>query len=258
MKDLFCKNLKRLRKQKEMSQEQLAQALGITVQAVSKWECALSYPDIETLLLLSDFLDVTVDELLRDSAPPVSHKLLELPDDNTLRVIQCIGNRIIQKDDLCPSSPVHTLIPLTLKDISTHTPIHIEIWGSAEIDGNIEGDVNAGNSITCGNINNNAHAGDSLTCDNIGNDAHAGDSITCGNIANNAHAGDSIVCGDIDGNAQAGDNITCADIDGSVTAGKNIACNDIQGDVCSCGGDIHCTSINGSANAEGGIYLQNS
>ncbi len=60
------------RLQLEMTQQQLADRLGVTDKAVSKWERAVSYPDITLLRELAAALDVTVTELLageRDEAP---------------------------------------------------------------------------------------------------------------------------------------------------------------------------------------------
>ena len=53
-----------LRKQKGMTQEQLANQVGVTAQAVSKWENDLSCPDISVLPQLAEVLGVTTDELL--------------------------------------------------------------------------------------------------------------------------------------------------------------------------------------------------
>ena len=53
-----------LRKRKKMTQAQLAEQLGISAQAVSKWESGLSCPDIMTLVPLSQVLGVSTDELL--------------------------------------------------------------------------------------------------------------------------------------------------------------------------------------------------
>ena len=62
------------RLQLEMTQQQLADKLGVTDKAVSKWERSVSYPDITILRELSDALEVSVTELLageKDEAPPV-------------------------------------------------------------------------------------------------------------------------------------------------------------------------------------------
>ena len=56
--------LKRLRKEKNISQEKLAQYLNVSFQAVSKWENSSTYPDIELLPDLARFFGITVDELL--------------------------------------------------------------------------------------------------------------------------------------------------------------------------------------------------
>ena len=56
--------LKNLRKEKNISQEKLAQYLNVSFQAVSKWENGSTYPDIELLPEISRFFGITVDELL--------------------------------------------------------------------------------------------------------------------------------------------------------------------------------------------------
>ena len=56
--------IQHLRKSKGISQEELADKVGVSRQAVSKWESEQSTPDIEKVILLSDFFDVTTDYLL--------------------------------------------------------------------------------------------------------------------------------------------------------------------------------------------------
>ena len=57
-----------LRKQKGISQEKLAEKIGISRQAVAKWEAGQSYPDIDKLILLSDFFRISIDKLVKDHA----------------------------------------------------------------------------------------------------------------------------------------------------------------------------------------------
>lgn len=61
--------IQQLRKSRGISQEQLADSIGVSRQAVSKWESAQSVPDIEKIILLSDYFETTTDFLLKGTAP---------------------------------------------------------------------------------------------------------------------------------------------------------------------------------------------
>ena len=56
--------IKRLRAEKHITQDTLATAMGVTPQAISRWESEGGYPDIELLPALADFFSVSIDELL--------------------------------------------------------------------------------------------------------------------------------------------------------------------------------------------------
>lgn len=60
----FADNLKQIRKENHLSQEELAELLGVSRQAVSKWEQGMGYPEVEKLLLLSRKLNVSLDALM--------------------------------------------------------------------------------------------------------------------------------------------------------------------------------------------------
>ena len=60
----FAEKLKSIRKQAGMSQEQLAEKLGVSRQAVTKWETDTGIPDIENIMAISALFDISIDELL--------------------------------------------------------------------------------------------------------------------------------------------------------------------------------------------------
>ena len=59
------KKIVKIRKDNKMSQEELAEALNVTRQTISNWENSKNYPDIETLILISDKFNISLDILLK-------------------------------------------------------------------------------------------------------------------------------------------------------------------------------------------------
>lgn len=62
MENTFNDNLRRIRKEKKITQEQLAEFVGVSPQAVSKWETN-SFPDASLLPKIAEKLEVSIDEL---------------------------------------------------------------------------------------------------------------------------------------------------------------------------------------------------
>ena len=60
----FGENLQTIRKKNQISQETLAEMLGVSRQAVSKWELGEGYPEVDKLLLLSKKLNISLDSLM--------------------------------------------------------------------------------------------------------------------------------------------------------------------------------------------------
>ena len=74
-------NIKRLRLEKNLTQEQLAAKLGISAQAVSKWETSETYPDGALLVPLANELEASLDELFGNdlvSMPDISDRIIKL------------------------------------------------------------------------------------------------------------------------------------------------------------------------------------
>ena len=64
MKTQLSENIRAFRKQRSLTQEQLAEVLGVTTGAVHKWEAALSVPELPVIVAMADFFDCSVDALL--------------------------------------------------------------------------------------------------------------------------------------------------------------------------------------------------
>ena len=383
MKENFAIKLRELRKASGMTQEQLAAEFGVSVQAVSKWETAASYPDIELMPRIADLFGVSLDELLRDvkneknieageeihtdaeqqcdaACSPESVEVEyedenddenaendeeddddendddeddeedddgscifvkkgrngivsvstdaieefgrkiermakkkaekagcafeknakkhsrsstrnygnrfewsnimidEIPDDNTLRVVLMRGKQIVSSQEYDPA----VCIPVELKYEKengiagmfgrkggrTDCSINVEIWGNADINGSVNGDVYAGGNVNCGEIGGDVGAGGNVNCGDIGGDISAGGSIECGKVSGDVNAGKDVNCGDILGHAKTSGSMNCGNVDGNVDCGGNISCGDIAGHA-EARGSIECKTIKGSAEA---------
>ena len=60
--------LQQIRKEHDLTQEEMAAMLHVTRQTVSNWELEKSYPDLESLIMISDHFDVSVDTMLKEDA----------------------------------------------------------------------------------------------------------------------------------------------------------------------------------------------
>lgn len=105
-KTTFGSRIRYLRKQHNMTQAQLAEQLGVTDKAVSKWERDLSYPDPALFPELANILGVTVDDLLNETAgedrPSRLLRILGMSHDirTPLHIILgCINLAELTKDD---------------------------------------------------------------------------------------------------------------------------------------------------------------
>ncbi len=89
MENTLGRRIAALRKQQGLTQDELAEKLGLSSQAVSKWENELSCPDIMLLPRLAELLRVTVDELLSGAPAPETRLSTDTkkPQDRILRIL---------------------------------------------------------------------------------------------------------------------------------------------------------------------------
>ncbi|MDY6308835.1 MAG: helix-turn-helix transcriptional regulator, partial [Oribacterium sp.] len=87
---ILAEKIVNLRKQAGWSQEELAEKLGVSRQAVSKWESAQSIPDLNKVLLLSEVFSVSTDYLLKDDSDVPGEVLTE-----TKTVMDDDGDRLL-------------------------------------------------------------------------------------------------------------------------------------------------------------------
>lgn len=83
----FSNNLYKLRKQKGLSQDELGSKLNVSRQTVSKWELGQTTPELEKLIGISDFFDVSIDKLVMDAAESVADEVENnnVQSENTLK-----------------------------------------------------------------------------------------------------------------------------------------------------------------------------
>jgi transcriptional regulator with XRE-family HTH domain len=256
--EAFANRVAELRKKAGLTQEQLADKLGLTYQAVSKWENALSCPDILLLPDLASLLGVSIDALLGNgSKGPAAASLLkpaeipvqaefDWPDDETLRMLVFKGRHLLAHTNGSVSSLTFDL---------EGTALNVICEGSLNC-GDIEGEARAGGALCCGDIAGNAQANGNIECGDIEGDAKAAGYIECGDIEGGVKAGGSISCGDIEGSVHTAGSVTCGDVGGDVQTAGNVTCGDIGGNA-TAGTGISCGDIGGDATISPNIHHRN-
>lgn len=219
----------RRRKEKGLTQEALANKLGVSNQAVSKWEGDVCCPDLQLLPLLADTLELSLDELFgRESKEKPTQKAeadsqilpiaAELPweDDDAIHAVLFQGHRLLQ--------PKQGSLFRHDKYDEIRKTVELHFSGTAQ-------DIYSDFSVVCtdSTISGSVRAGDGVTCTDVGGDVTAGDDVTCGNVGGNVSANDSVRCGEVKGNVRASDSVTCGDISGSVSA-ERVRCTKAGGE----------------------------
>ncbi len=215
------------RKKKGLTQENVANALGVTNQAVSKWESGTCCPDIELLPEIAKLFGCSIDALFglegafAEGGNVYEHcSQFPWPDDDTVRGVVCLGRKILKKKD--PLLRDFTFIYQgNAKDVKSHCSLTVEgnvekeakAGGSMSVSGDVGGNCAAGGSVrVAGSIGGNASAGGNVTCSgNVGGSVSAGGSVSCGNItsAGKVQASHITASGDLSAEHVRGTKISC-------------------------------------------------
>ncbi len=213
-----------LRKCAGLTQEQLAQALGVTNQSVSKWESDKCYPDIELLPRLCKIFGCSMDYLFG-----LQHQIsistgafcppLPWNDDDVIRGVVYLGRKILTVND-------NLIDKFTFnyegdaKSVKTHCNLNVS--------GNVSGGCTGENVNAEGNISGACLAGNDIAVGGkVDGDINCGNNLCVGgSVSGNIGCGNNIdIGGDVRGNLGCGNSIS---VDGDVTAEKidgNVCCN---------------------------------
>ncbi|MDF2936876.1 MAG: family transcriptional regulator [Paenibacillaceae bacterium] len=247
-------NICSLRKQQGLTQEALADRLGLTFQAVSKWENFQSSPDIQLLPRLAEIFQVSVDRLfgIEKLVPAVKGQelavgtglgaVLPWADDGTLRVVLYKGRTLLQSEDAEEPKMVFRY---------EGPALNVESRISVEC-GDVEGRVQANRDIYCQNVDGGASAGRDLSCFDVQGGANAGRDVQCCNVGAEVSAGQDVRCNDVSGDAVAGRNLSCGDVGGNINAMGRVECATVGGGITTLG-PVSYTGPGGETAAGGGI-----
>lgn len=204
---VLATNILKYRKKNGLSQDELAQRLGVTFQAVSKWENAKAAPDIAFLPIMADIFGCYIDELFsREVQTQTTYSLCsELPwaDDGVIRGVVYDGRKLLKHESI--------LDKFTFEIMGEAKKVQSEC--NIEVNGNVSGGCSAGMSITVsGTVFGGCNTGGDITVGGcLSGGCNTGGDITCG--------------GDLSGDVNCGDTIT---VRGSVDAKRiqgNVVCN---------------------------------
>lgn len=177
-------NIKTLRQKNKSTQEQLANDLGVTYQAISKWETNTNTPDISLLPRIAAYFGVSIDALFSDN---ISDYLMSsdytdehqyIKDDDVIRIVQMRGRHILKSNQVLPQDnpPIEIAFPHDCNDRTRY--FKVEVFGNIISDSSINGDVVCHQSIQCGTINGDVRSEGDIKV----NEINSYSNIICKNI----------------------------------------------------------------------------
>lgn len=190
---ILAANIQKYRKKSGLTQEELAQKLGVTFQAVSKWENAKSAPDIFFLTTMAELFGCHIDELFsRDIKTELHYDLCtEFPwyDDEIIRGVVCLGRKILQVTDDITEKFTFEIIG-DAKNVQSECNITVNgsvsggcnANGAVAVEGHLCGGCNSGENVTVGgHFSGGCNCLKDITCEgNISGDINCGGTVNVG------------------------------------------------------------------------------
>ena len=240
---ILAENIQKYRKEKCFTQEELAKNLGVTFQAVSKWENAKSAPDIFLLPKMADIFDCKIDELFsKEHAPGID---IPFEDDGVIRIFQVVGNKIMKTQEQDSGSNFEVECPKNCNE-TTRQYFKVEVYGNIVSEGIICGDVVCHGDAVCHDICGDMRV-EFEPCDKM----HP--VLVQGDVAGGCYAtGDLTIGGNVAGGCNSGNNMVVAlNVNGGVNATNSVAVNgELHGGV-NCAGELSCVrNVYGNINAD--------
>ncbi len=187
-----------------LTQEQLAQKLEVTNQAVSKWETDQCCPDVQLLPRLADVLGVSLDTLFGRAEEQAATIVNVLPweDDGDFHVVVYCGHTLVDHSE---AGVAHTF--------TYRGPVR---------------DIYCEMNMECGEVHGNVTAGVYVECGSVSGNVHADGYVECGNVSGSVASGGYVECGNVGAEVIAGDYVECRNVQGDITAGGYVECGEDQ------------------------------
>ena len=245
---ILAQNIQLLRKKKGITQEELAEKLGVTFQAVSKWENAKSAPDIFFLPDMAKIFGCGIGDMFSRENKARNNIDIPFEDDGVIRIFQTVGNRITKVQEKKENSCFEIEFPKNCNE-TTRQYFKVEVYGNIVSDGSICGDVVCHGNAVCRDI-----VGDMRVEYEPCSEKH---SVTVeGNIAGGCNVtGDLSVGGDISGGCYATRDLNiCGNATGGCNSGRDMTVVlNVSGGVNAAGSASVAGEIRGGVNCAGEV-----
>lgn len=129
---MLANSLKTARVNKGLNQQEVADALGISRQAISKWENNKTYPDIDNLVLLSELYEVSLDDLVKEQRE-LTEQLHEnqVKQKSTHQKLNVISKEMAKKQDEGLMLLVISLVSAFIPFLGIIIPVYV-MWRNAQ------------------------------------------------------------------------------------------------------------------------------